>query len=353
MVVTGRDRIVRRAKMVFAAALYYSGVLSLWQAVVLRRRAVVLMYHRVLTLEERSKAGSHHAVAVDSRTFAWQMALLKRRFNVLSVEEFARCLEERVPFPRSSCLITFDDGWRDNLSNALPILRRHALPALIFLPMNYIGTTRVFWQEALMHLLARIIVHVRAQPSRRRAFERLLEPAGLRDVLGIDAPDPRPAIVTRLAAEKRARASYLRDLPAALARELGASIEELAATDGFMGWGDVQEMAAHGIAFGSHGAEHLLMTEVPAAEARADIRASKAMFDARINHPVPTFSYPNGYHTPEIVEAVRRCGYRLAFGTRRGFVSSADDRFTIARLNVHESVTSTPPTFLARVLGLL
>lgn len=348
-----RHRIARAVKTAVAALLYYSGLLSIWQMIVLRRRAVVLMYHRVLTSEERERTGSHQALTVDTETFARQMRLLRRHFNVLSVEQFARCLEDGVPFPPSSCLITFDDGWCDTVWNAFPILRQQSLPALIFLPMNYIGTKRVFWQEALTHLLGRLVAHLREYPGRREYFRELLEPAGLREVLEIGEVDPRQAIVALLAAQKRANVTRLRALPDVLARELGVSLDELSEVDGFIGWHDVRAMAAHGIAFGCHGAEHLLLTEVPVAEAQVDIHASKREFDARINHLVPTFSYPNGYYTPEIVEAVRTSGFRLAFVTRRGFVSSADDRFTIARLNVHESVTATTPTFLARVLGLL
>ena len=350
---SARHRFAQIVKRIVATGLYYSGLLTIWQGIVLRRRAVVLMYHRVLTEEERAQSGSHQALTVELKTFARQMALLKRRFNVLSLEQFARCLEDGVPFPDSSCLITFDDGWRDNVSNALPVLRRHTLPALIFLPMNYIGTMRVFWQEALTHLLERLVQQVRQQPERREAFREILEPAGLQAVLQIAAPHPRSLIVAQLAALKRANVSRLRALPEVLARELGVSLEELSRIDGFVDWREVREMAAHGVAFGAHGAEHLLLTEVPIAEAEFDIQASKRELEARVNHSIPTFSYPNGYYTPEIIEAVRKCGYRLAFVTRRGFVSSADDRFTIARLNVHESVTSTAPLFLARVLGLL
>ena len=126
----------RLTKVTLAHLLYYSGALLLWKAIVMRNRAVVLMYHRVLTNEERRQSGSHPALVVERETFARQMALLKRRFSVLSVDELADRLEKKVPLPNSSVIITFDDGWRDNFTNALPILRYHTLPALVFLPVN-------------------------------------------------------------------------------------------------------------------------------------------------------------------------------------------------------------------------
>jgi peptidoglycan/xylan/chitin deacetylase (PgdA/CDA1 family) len=47
-----------------------------------------------------------------------------------------------APLPPSAVLITFDDGYRDNLENAVPILRRHGYPAVIFVPIGYVGEPR-------------------------------------------------------------------------------------------------------------------------------------------------------------------------------------------------------------------
>jgi hypothetical protein len=83
------SRVRHVLKVLAAEALYRTGMLRLLQAVLLRRRAVVLMYHRVLTPEERARSGSHPGIIVDADTFAVQMALLKSRFTVLSWEQFA------------------------------------------------------------------------------------------------------------------------------------------------------------------------------------------------------------------------------------------------------------------------
>ena len=125
---TLRQRLIYAAKLTAAHLLYYTGLLHLYQRRALRGRAVVLTYHRVLTAEQRARSASHPAIVVDCRSFAGQMRLLRRQFHVLSIEEFTRHLEERIPFPDSSCVITFDDGCADNRSNALPILEAHGLP---------------------------------------------------------------------------------------------------------------------------------------------------------------------------------------------------------------------------------
>ncbi len=349
---TGRDRVRYAIKVVVSHVLYYLGLLQLWQSLVMRQKAVILMYHRVLTREERQQSGSHPAIVVDRETFTQQMAVLKRRFVVLSLEEFADRMERRSPFPNSSCLITFDDGWRDNFTNALPILRRHELPAVVFLPMNYIGRQRLFWQEALANLLVRVVNNVREEPTRRSRFRGVLASVGLEGVLDITETDPRPLIIVAISSAKQVPAPVLQETIAALADALGVGIDDLSTTDGFMDWEQIGQMARQGIAFGGHGVEHRLLTQVPSDEARGEIHGAKEVLDGRLKDVVPTFSYPNGYWTPEIVDMVKASGYRLAFITHRGLVSCGDDRFTLRRLNIHESVTDTTPMFLARIVGL-
>lgn len=348
----GRQRLSYAIKITVSHALYYVGLLQLWQLIALRRKAVVLMYHRVLTADERRETGSHPALVVDRETFEKQMAFLKRRFVVLSIEEFAERMEKKVPFPTSSCIVTFDDGWRDNFTNAFPILLERRLPALIFLPMNYIGHDRLFWQEALVHLLVRVVTEVRREPGCRARFEPLLVPAQLETVLDLAVGDPRPSIIGTVSAQKRLARTALEQLVTALADALGVRLDDLSTTDGFIDWKQVAAMSRQGITFGGHGVEHLLLTHVSGGEAENEIRGSKAVMDDRFKETVPTFSYPNGYWAPDVAARVQAAGYRLAFIAQGGAVTCNDDPLTLRRVNIQESGTHTTPMFLARLVGL-
>lgn len=347
-----RPWISHSAKLVVSHALYWTGLLQLWQRLTLRQRAVVLMYHRVLTDEEQARTASHPAIVVSRDTFARHMALLKRRFTVLSAAELADRLDRKIPLPDSSCVITFDDGWRDNFTNALPVLAGLGLPALVFLPINYIGRPRVFWQEALTHLLLRAVARVRQSPEAGPRLTALLSPLGLEHALDVTGEDPRRSIIAMVGAQKQWPRQTIEALVAGLGAELGVRLEELAAIDGFIDWDQARAMAQQGVTFGGHGVEHLLLTQVSSDEALREIRGAKEALEANLPPPVATFSYPNGFVTEKIVEQVRESGYRLAFITKRGPVSCSDDPLTIRRLNVHEAATRTNPMFLARMVGL-
>ncbi len=341
-------------KAIICHALYAIGLLQLWQRMALRKRAVVLMYHRVLTSEEQLKTNSHPGIVVDRATFAKQMAILKRRFEVLSIDKFMSRMEQQVPFDDSSCLITFDDGWRDNFSNALPILQRYALPAIVFLPVNFVGSRRRFWQEQLTHLTYQAVVQVRKEPDRYHKIKCLLAPVCLESALDLQESGLRDAVMERVRRHKELAPSLIAKALADLANELHTCTDGTEDVDGFLDWDQVVTMSQQGIRFGGHGAEHRLLTNVPVDEASAELRRAKEVIDSHLREQEPcfSFSYPNGNCSPSVVDLVKKSGYRIAFTTERGFVKCDDDRFTVRRINIHEGMTSSIPMFLARIVGL-
>lgn len=337
-------------KAAIAHALYHLGILDRMCARALRHKAVVLMYHRVLSSDERATTTSHPGYVVSDATFARHMTLLKQRFHVLSEQEFVRHLDEGTAFPDASCLITFDDGWRDNLTRALPVLRAHGLPATVYLPVNFIGTRRMFWRESLTHVLLEALARWRRGEDRQRIGD-VLRRHRLDQVLAITAPDPRQAVIAAVQQQghRRMEDSALAE---ALPRDLGIDVATLDTVDTFISWAEAAEMAAHGVSFGAHGTEHRLLGVLPAPDAEFEVRESRRVVTDRLGAPVLTLAYPNGSVTPSVRAMVEAAGYRAAFTTEPGAVDARDDRFMLRRLNMHEDMTRSTPLFLARLAGL-
>lgn len=349
---TARERISYASRIAISHALFYSGILDLIVRVRLRCRTVVLAYHRVLTPDERARTASQEGMVVEDRTFARQVALLSRRFTVLTLDEFADHLAGRVPFRGPCCLITFDDGWVDNINNALPVLLTYKVPAVMFLPVNFIGSRRLFTREALTHLLVRAIAASRKEPDCRDVLRAHLAPVGLERVLDIDDEDPLPAVLTAVGAHRYASGPVFEALVAALSAELGVSAAELSDLDTFVDWSEVERLAQNGFAFGGHGAEHRVLTQVSPSTARCEVESSKGVLEARLAHPVQAFAYPNGGWNADVAQSVKAAGYRLAFTIDAGPVSCDDDPFALRRVNIHEGMTRSTPMFMARLAGI-
>lgn len=94
----------------------------------------VLMYHGFTSSGERDR------YLMPERSFKRQMRLLALlRFRVIPLEQLAEALRQGRPPPRRAVVITIDDGYRDNLEIAEPILRRHRFPAIVFLVTAMLG----------------------------------------------------------------------------------------------------------------------------------------------------------------------------------------------------------------------
>jgi peptidoglycan/xylan/chitin deacetylase (PgdA/CDA1 family) len=96
----------------------------------------VLMYHKV-----NDRPGNRMSVPVG--LFDEQMDQLRQLgYTVVGLESVLAHFAGGDPLPPRSVLITFDDGYRDNLENALPVLRRYGYPAVLFVPIGYLDEER-------------------------------------------------------------------------------------------------------------------------------------------------------------------------------------------------------------------
>lgn len=329
---------------------FSTGLLRRYENDRLRCRAVVLMYHRVLAPEEAISSDSHNAIIVHTSTFEKQMQYLKANYRLLSLDRFLFHLDNGVPFESKSCLITFDDGWRDNYLNAYPILKKLQIPAVIFLPAGFIGSDRLFWQERLSHLLKYIAAHGEID----------------RSAVAGQFPESKARLVSLLTSQREITKAEVSSLVGEFKAYSQNTIETIldgltgllpedfhrARQNAFLSWNEINEMAQNQIDFGAHSVNHTILT-VDQHTATHEIAQSKRIIENQTGKPVQVFSYPNGNYSEETVQAVRECGYNAAFSTAAGSVSATDNPYTIKRYNLHENISYTIPLFSARINGLI
>ena len=128
----------------------------------------VLMYHKVNDQPE-------NPVTVPTTAFAEQMSHLRELgYTVVGLDAVLDHYVEGTALPDDAVLITFDDGYRDNLENALPALEAHGYPAVLFAPVGYVGEPRPLPHDE--HLAERGVVN----PTLDWGELRELEQAGVR-----------------------------------------------------------------------------------------------------------------------------------------------------------------------------
>ncbi|MDY6945279.1 MAG: polysaccharide deacetylase family protein [Pseudomonadota bacterium] len=332
-------------RRLIASVLYYSGALWLLAGRSLRGRIVVLMYHRVLP--DHVDSHSARAIVVSDATFNRQLRFLRRFFNPLSLEQFNEVLHRRRELPRNACLVTFDDGWFDNHAYALPLLRKHRVPAVIFAATGYVGTEHCFWQERL----ARAVFRLRKE-ARAESFLRELGGEHLAKVDDASARDAVRTLVTEIKSRPAAEIASLTARAFDLLRECSLPTDH--GDDRFLTWPEAAELAHSDVVqIGSHAQSHTPLPRLAPGELQKELNESRDELTRRLQTPIESFAYPNGDYSAESVASVRQAGYALAFTTDSGYAQPGIDPLRIPRVNIHEGGTATSAEFLCRILRLL
>ena len=321
-----------------------------------RGRVIVLTYHRVVPQEVVDRQQVQPGMYMLEESFAAHIAYLREHFTILSLDELLDLWQtNQFKSDRSYCVITFDDGWRDNYQFAFPILRRSAVPATIFLATDFIGTTRWFWPDRMMLVLEQARAQASGPTTRQEVSAMLADTVGVRQsaedgnfiFVQSGMPIDTGAIIERC---KEVAVDEIEALIDRLGRVLGM---DLPSERVLLDWTEVREMAAQGVSFGSHSCSHRILTNIPLSEVRRELIESRnAMLQQGVT-PSSAFCYPNGNFNPGIQGLVRESGYRAAVGCEIGLEGDRPgDPYALKRVSLHEDSSSSDSLLALALSGI-
>jgi peptidoglycan/xylan/chitin deacetylase (PgdA/CDA1 family) len=294
----------------------------------LSRRLSILVYHRVISEPDPLVPDQ-----VCAREFDWQLAVLGRWFTVLPLREAAVRLRGGTLPVRAAC-VTFDDGYSDNVTVALPILRRRGVPATFFLATSFIDGG-IMWNDSVIETL-------------RRAQGDTLDAR----CIGLDTLSISTIGLRRQAIERALAA--LKYLPLG---ERQRRVEDLAAetscslpSDLMMTAEQVRHLRVSDMEIGAHTVTHPILAQLDPERAGSEIRDSKRRLEEITGNPVTLFAYPNGKpgrdYRREHVGMVRESGFEAAVTTAWGVAHAASDPYQLPRFTPWDK---TPGKFVLRL----
>ena len=273
----------------------------------------ILIFHRVLKHPDPLFPGAMHAERFES-IIRW----LCEWFDVVPLSEAVESLRSDSR-PSRKISITFDDGYLDNNTCALPILKKHGVPATFFIATGYLNGGRMWNDE--------IIESVRS--TKEAVLD--LDSFGLGRLPVSSSHDKRSAIALLIEKLKYLRHADRR----VLAHEISdfcnvRSDEELMMRDHH-----VREMLSAGMEIGAHTVDHPILATCDAREAREQIVGSRDYLRDLLRVPIALFAYPNGKphvdYLPEHARMVKELGFSAAASTAAGATRSYDDAFELKR----------------------
>lgn len=295
---------------------------------------LVLTYHRV-----SDKPDFHDSLKVSLESFINQILFIRKNYNVISAEDFAKIILEKKSFPKRSCLITFDDGWEDNYTNAFPILKKYQVPAIIFVSTDYINTNRTFWHKELIELLMKVSLQSGVEENRVLQSILMKWPTELSQlierILKNQTTDRMPLVNDLISHLKAFQLDEIDDLISNLYSALNYQRPQSSSSD-MLSWVQIAEMSKNNISFGSHTKTHSILTNLSEEKVEEELEESKKIIEEKTKRPVFFIAYPNGNYNASIVKIAEKMGYLAGFTCVSGSNISYERPFELNRKNVLE-----------------
>lgn len=262
------------------------------------------------------------APGAGARGLARQLAFCRRVSNIVTLQQAARDLAAGRTLPPRAVALTFDDGYRDNLDVAVPLLRRLDLPATFFLVPGLLHGASAWWEvvarvfrcaSAWSVTFAGVVFPLSTERARMRSARAIAE------------------ILKRCDAAAREAAIY--EL-----RERCRPVGTFRGQDMFLDWAAAREIVRAGFAIESHSYAHHILAREDAAAQRSDLARSRRELEDKLQVPVRHLAYPNGKagdYDEDTIAGARDAGYASAWTTQGGRNSTITPPFELRRYVVN------------------
>jgi peptidoglycan/xylan/chitin deacetylase (PgdA/CDA1 family) len=298
---------------------------------------LILLYHRVTELPL-----DPNSLCVTPQHFAEHLEILRQHSRPMRLQQLAQAIEDGNVTSRT-VVVTFDDGYADNLYSAKPLLERYDVPATVFVITGYIGGKREFWWDELERLLLRAATLPATLHLKINGISHHWE-LGKADRYTEDTHQRQRLYhslcqLLRLLPEKDQQKA-LDDLFAWSGTESRSRPTHRALSPD-----EVLRLAEGGLVeVGAHTVSHPVLSALPAVAQQDEIKGSKAHLEGILSRVVTSFAYPYGPesdYAAETVAIVREAGFACACAGGRSISASLfrrrPDRFQLHRVAVRDS----------------
>ena len=291
-----------------------------------KSRLSIIDYHRITPEKD------HFVDSATQDELNWQCSILKKYFNVLPLKQAVELLQKGQLPPRS-VVITFDDGYANNYSLALPVLKKWDLPATFFIASGFLDGG-IMWNDAIIESIRR---------TDYESLELTKSDGFTQELVGVlDLSSPKKKI--NAAARLRVGMKYLElsqrdDLVKKLVEITAAKMPQ----DIMLTSDQVKEMYVSGMDIGGHTLTHPILTTIPVESARQQIEQDKQKLEAIIGEQISHFAYPNGKPDKDFVDShikiLKEAGYKAAVTTQRGVAQPNNNIYRLPRFASWDKTT--------------
>jgi peptidoglycan/xylan/chitin deacetylase (PgdA/CDA1 family) len=320
------QRLRRAVAPAAKTVLFRTGVYGLIRRTRPNQRVAILRYHAVCGSEGYEYADPH--ICVSPGAFRAHVEYLTDHYAVISLDDAVSALKGEKSLPDNAVVLTFDDGYADNLI-AAQILHEYGATATFYLTADCLAGGKPFWPSEVRQVVPRLTVPNLVLSIANRRCDWPLTSADEREaaIQGVTRLFKSVTIPQReeLRIQLRAIAGLEQPLPSPM-----------------LTWEQIREMQRLGMSMGAHTLTHPNLPSAGLADATAEIVGAKRRLEHELGTRVTQFSYPNGgaetYYNEDLQDAVAAAGYLGAATSRNGFAGQGSDPYALERIQVAERV---------------
>lgn len=305
---------------------------------------MILLYHRVTNLKPDPQW-----LCVSPGRFSEQMELLRRSFHPLPLGELVRHGQQGT-LPSNAVAVTFDDGYADNLSEALPILEQFQIPATIFVATGHLEKEHEFWWDEIEALM---LANQRADSLSltlhggthtwmlSESPQTAANAAAANWNMTIpDCPTPRHQAFREVVRLIKRASLQQRDHLMQQLREWAGGAAPPRQTHRRLTADEIRELArSELVELGAHTVTHPVLSALSRGEQQWEITESKHALEEVLGREIVAFAYPCGAradYTPDSVALVRQAGFQYACSNFSGRVRPNTDALQLPRFLVRD-----------------
>lgn len=305
-----------------------------------RYKITILMYHGVVKTALKPFCWTQ----IPELKIEFQLKHLKNHYTILKLSDVMYRIQKSLPLPDNTAVITFDDGYKNNLTIAYPLLRRFQIPATIFLVTQCISERQLCWPDTL---------YLGIKNTEQKSLD--LRNHGLK--LYTLRSNREKGIAEQEIIEYLKSISYLKkdSILNEIMKLLRIQVNLKGTPFELLTWEEIMKMNGDDlIEFGAHTANHNILSQMDDMKMEEEINESCGAIEKHLGRKCLVFAYPNGREkdfnskAKYILKAKEiMCGLSTIPGLNR----YNEDRFELRRVSVGSDISNA--RFKCLVSGLL
>ena len=275
-------------------------------------RLFICMYHYIRDLNHSRYP---EIKGLDVKLFQKQIAFMSHHFNIVRMEQVLEAIKGNALLPDNALLLTFDDGYIDNYTYAMPILEENAFQGSFFIPGKTFATHQLLDVNKIHYILASANINNLLRDVKERInFYRGTE----YDIVPTELRWEKYAIANRYDNKETIFIKRMLQtvLPEILRNRISSDLfekyvgisEEKLSYELYMTEGQIKTMKRHGMFIGVHGYDHYWLGNLPEDKMKKDIDLAMDTMSPFIDPKCWVMNYPYGNYNNKVLEYISNQG---------------------------------------------